>query len=149
MAYIDPVDINKHLDQTKLSTTTVGSWTAEGDSAERIIRAKLSGMVDVATFATWVNPTATPEIIREIGGMLVAAQLYGRLYSEDIPEASSYAQMLYDRAMAMLNGIISGDIDIVGVVVAASSNLSAANFYPNDNLDSPKEERKFGMARDF
>jgi hypothetical protein len=150
MAYADAVDINKHLDQTKLSTTTVGSFAAEGDSADRIIRAKLSGMVDAATFATWTTPTATPEIIREISGMLVAAQLYGRLYSEDVAETSSYAQLLYDRAMELLNGIVSGEVDIVGVVgVEASGSLTATSFYPTNNVDDPGEERKFGMARIF
>ena len=153
MSYTVYTDVNnKYLGDVgdKAAFTSSNDAAPLIQSAERIIRASLSGFIDPTYQATWVDTTTTPEIIQEIAAMLAAALRYRQRASEDAPdEASSYAQVLYDEAMAMLRSIVNGDMDIteVGLVLASTANMNELHFYPNDSVcDSDPDGVKFQMG---
>jgi len=106
-------------------------------SVERVIRGYLARILSTATMAAWDEPVNTPDIIREVAAMLEAAQLFF-----DQVAASSLdlddrhiAQVLYDRAMLILNDIISGQIIVPNVIVDTPETMSLENFFPIDDTD--------------
>jgi hypothetical protein len=130
-------DVNGNLDGQVISADSNNSSLVQIGVA-RIIRAYLGKLVGDGMNA-WVSPDTTPATIRQIAGMLIAAQVYFNsaaptsLLIDDV----NYHQRLYDRAMAMLQGIIDGTIDIgLGdVVVAPVDELSELDFFPTDDTD--------------
>jgi hypothetical protein len=115
-------------------------------SVERVIRGYLSRVISVGTMASWVDPDSTPEIIQECAAMLIAAQLYFdqvAASSLDI-DLRHVSQLLYDRAMAILNGIIEGEIIIVDIPVESVASMNLENFFPIDDTD-----RAFTLSQQF
>jgi hypothetical protein len=146
MPLVNDDDINVHLPTDKISAEEGELLEGIKEDIERIIRGYLAGHVDPLEMAAWLTPETTPDIIRAIGGRLGAAFIYRKRYSEDSLDDPQYAQFKYNEAMAMLTGIIAGDIavdpDIPPVGVEFTSDL----FYPNDpNTDPPK----FTMSSQF
>lgn len=135
MATLD--DINGYLDGTVISADSNNSNLVQIGAA-RMIRAYLSSVVDSTTLMSWSTPELTPETIREIASLLIASQVF---YNAAASTSSSvedihYAQRLYDRAMDMLNKIVSGEI-IIGadVVVEPVDHISGIDFFPTDDTD--------------
>jgi hypothetical protein len=154
MAYADATDANRWLDGTTISVSS-GDMALEEDSAERIIRGFLAGKVNSVELNSWVDPTSTPEMIREIAGQFVAAFRYRRLYSENVTEASdiTYGQRMYDEAMAKLLGIASGEIQLADIpspsLMNSDSELTGAHFYPNDLTQGTTQDRRFSWDNEF
>ena len=156
MSYTDYASVNnKYLGDTgdKAAFTSSGDAAPLIESAERIIRARLSGFIDPAYQATWLDTNTTPEIIQEIAARLTAALRYRQRSSEDVPgEPNSYAQTLYNEAMDMLTAIVDGKLDIieVGLVLADSAQRSVLHFYPNDTVqDTDPDSIKFRIGQVF
>ena len=154
MPYTVYTDANsKYLSDAgdKVAFTSSGDAAPLIESAERIIRARLSGFIDKAYQATWVDTSTTPEIIQEIAAKLAAALQYRRRASEDATETDSYAQTLYNEAIADLQCIVDGDIDITedGLVLADTANISQLNFYPNDLAIGTEDDVKFSIGMQF
>lgn len=151
MSFATIDDVNKFLDESKVLVTDQDE-DLDQDSAERLIRGYLASHVPSAELASWRSPGQTPELIRDIAGRLVAAFRYRKLYSEDVNEVSPYAQELYNEAIAMLRGIITGELTIVNMTdvnvdLQQGSGLSSLHFYPNDDAENePGQQRKFGMG---
>lgn len=147
---------NKYLGDIgdKVAFTSAGDAVPQIESAGRIIRARLASFIDSSYMSTWTDTTNTPEIIQEIAAKLAAALQYRRRSSEDVADqVSTYAQTLYDEALADLQGIIDGEIDItdVGLVLSGTgSGLSELHFYPNDTVqDSDPDGVKFQIGMKF
>lgn len=104
-------------------------------SVARVVRGYLSGSVDSATLMSWNSPTATPDIVREAAALLIAAQVYFNYAARTslTIDDRNFAQLLYDRAIAILNGIIAGTIDI-GIPVETIA-MSGLDFHPVDDTD--------------
>jgi len=154
MAYADYLDANnKYLNDSVVSFTSNNDFAPELESAERTIRAYLSGRVLPVTVATWVTPAATPEFIREIAAKLAAALRYRRLHAVDVPqEISAYAQQLYDEAIATLTDINNGTLDLVGLGVTdldSAGMLTPDHFWPNDDAIGTPDDQKFAMGMEF
>ncbi|HEX6825796.1 MAG TPA: hypothetical protein VF077_05700 [Nitrospiraceae bacterium] len=164
MSFANAADANKFLDGTTISVTD-GDDDGEQTSAEQIIRAYLTYRVPTATMANWdvsVLPASVPPLIREIAGRLVAAYRYRKLASEDNGSIAQYAQALYNEAIGMLDGILSGKLSIPEVdptTMDGTSHLEDGMFYPNDaatdpfpvqlNPDGSDYAYKFGMGSIF
>ena len=152
MSYTTYTDVNnKYLSDAgdKVAFTSSGDAAPLIQSAERIIRARLSGFIDPAYQATWVDITTTPEIIQEIAARLAGSLQYRKRASEDAPDApSTYAQTLYNEGLAMLDAIVAGNLDIteVGLVLANTSAMSELHFYPNDTAIDTDDDVKFKMG---
>lgn len=152
MSYTVYTDVNaKYLSDAgdKVSFTSSNDAIPQIQSAERIVRAQLSGFIDPTYLATWSDTTTTPEIIQEITAKLAAALRYRARASEDNPdEAHSYAQTLYDEAIGMLRDIVNGDMDIieVGLILADTAAMSQLHFYPNDTAIGTEDDVIFRIG---
>ena len=107
--------------------------------AYRLIRGRLSGTFDLSVINTWVSPATTPEQIRQIAGKIIAAKWYALLVAEDEPDGSTFAQNLYNEAIAALNDIRNGTLTVIGVdgEELENSALIESSFWPNDTSPGP------------
>jgi hypothetical protein len=113
-------------------------------SVARVVRGYLSRILSTATMAAWNDPENTPDIIREVAAMLVAAQLFVNQVSATSlnVEDRHWAQILYDRAVALLESIVSGEI-VIGDTTPIDNPLEMTlqDFFPVDDTD-----RAFSMS---
>lgn len=131
-------DVNMHLPTDKLEIEEP-ELALFGLDADRIIRGYLAGTIPATTLATWTSPNSTPELVRAIAGRFIAAFYYRERYSEDSLDDPAYAQIKYNEAMALLQGIISGDIVLIEGpdTVIVGPHMSSLDFYPNATDDGP------------
>jgi len=132
-------DINVHLPEDKLQVLDADDNALQLD-AETVIKARLSGTYSPATLATWVNPaitvgSATPKIISEVAGKLIAAIHYARTFASEGMGVPEYAQWLYDQAMGTLDEIVLGVISLPEVpeVPDTGQHLTRDMFWPNND----------------
>lgn len=146
-------DINAELPSRETGGTTSGypvvvEATAENTamlqlSVARVVRAYLSTVVDATTLMSWDEPANTPQTIQVIAAKLVAAQLYFNSASRTniTIDERNFAQIRYDEAMAMLQGIIDGTIILAETPATATAAMDALDFHPVDDTD-----RAFAMS---
>jgi hypothetical protein len=132
-------DVNANLDGHVVEADAENSKLIQV-SVARVIKAYLSGAVPATTTVVWVSPETTPDIIRSIAGMLIAAQVYYNEISKASTnvETTSYAQVLYNRAIGLLDKIISGEIASLGGSEAPPPSiytLTTDDFFPVDSTD--------------
>jgi hypothetical protein len=130
-------DVNAHLDGEVIEATADNSNLVQ-ISVARIVRGYLAAIVDTPTLMSWDTPEHTPDIVREIASMLIAAQVYFSLAArQSISSADdTFAQRLYDRAMLMLQGIIDGTIPLAGGgEVVTGPGMSDSDYFPIDATD--------------
>lgn len=126
MAVITASDIQQWLESSKFPINEVDAELEA--SARELVFSTVSQVYDIAT---WADTATTPQLIRDAIGMIVASWIYDRSFSEDFPDGTGWATKLYDRAMALVNGIVTGDIDI-GEVSTVPVGESSPLFYPTD-----------------
>lgn len=134
-------DINTWLPDDKAKMEDSEDDLLQIDIA-RYVRSLLSGYFSPATLSSWDSPVDTPEQIRGIAGRLIASKYYAKLYSEDIPEGSVYAQGLYDEANMIIDGIRNGTIVVLDandtpVALTTEVSLTSGDFLPNDSTTGP------------
>lgn len=139
-------DINTHLPTDKLEATDGNpEIDRHNTDVDRLIKGYLSDAFEATTLATWADPSTTPDYIRAIAGRLVAAFYYARRYSENIPDWDrTYPQRLYNEAMAMLEMVRSGQVDLPEVTEPVGTEFSADFWGP-----IPKPEPVFTMDMRF
>ena len=115
-------------------------------SVARVIRGYLSGAIDSPTLMGWSDPDLTPDPVREAAAKMIAAQLFFNRVARTTAtiEARHRAQILYDEAMAILNGILEGTIVIVDVPGIVTDSMSLLDFHPVDDTD-----RAFSMGMEL
>jgi len=143
MASLD--DVNAHLDGQVIEATPDNTDLVQV-SVARIIRGYLGRVLDTVTLVSWTSPDVTPEIIREVASMLIAAQVYFNESARTslIIEDQNFAQRLYDQAMALLQLILDGQIAVIppdgvpptnGTGVVPPDILTTEDFFPVDDTD--------------
>jgi hypothetical protein len=127
-------DINAHLPIGKAQIEDADDDLLQVE-AFRFIRARLGGSFAPATMALWTEPDDTPEIIRTIAGLIIAAKWYANLYAEDSLDDSQFAQDLYNQALALIQSIIDGTVTVIGPdgEPIDGSSFGATSFWPNDD----------------
>jgi hypothetical protein len=138
MAYASLTDVNVHLPIDKAHAQDAQIVDLNLD-AQRLIRARLVNNYDQIVLDLWTSPTATPELIREIAGKLIAAKFYAKLIAEDDPTGSAFAQELYNEAIASLNDLRDGNITLLDTSgnIIANSDFSPTSFWPNNSTQAP------------
>lgn len=140
-------DIQAHLPPGKAEIEDADDDLLQVE-AFRLIRAKLASTFATSTITTWVSPATTPEIIRTVAGMVIAAKWFAELYAEDSDEDAKYANNLYNQAMALIADIQNGNAPVIDIddttVLSGSGLLSSDDFYPNDTVPP-----KFTMDKEF
>lgn len=133
-------DINTHLPDDKIRMDDADDDALQID-AQRLIRGSLTGVFTPVIISGWATPDDTPELIRGIAGRFIAAKWYAERYAEDIPDASSFAQALYNEAISMIEEIRTGTLvvtdDLGDPLTSLSATSSDASFWPNDSTPAP------------
>lgn len=136
MAIVSDDDVQVHLPADKLKIEEIPDDLIKCKlDTERIVRGYLAGVIPAADMALWVDPGDVPEVIRAAAGRLCAALIYRLRYSEQSLDDPQFAQTKYNEAMAMLQGIIDGNIIVDGVVTV---QFDDTYFWPNDSTGEPK-----------
>ena len=136
MAFVNDADVQEHLPIDKLQVERIPDDKAQIYlGAERVVRGYLSGVVDPAVLATWIDPPSTPGVIRQVCALFAASEIYRVRTSESSTEYAAYAQRLYDEGMALLNNIIGCAISIDGI---PSVQIDNTWFEPNDSTAPPR-----------
>lgn len=130
-------DINSFLPPNVVTADEVNTASIVVN-VERYIKAYLAKVV---VTSGWTTPDVTPSTVQLVASMLSAAQLFFNstgASSLDVDDRS-YAQVLYDRAIELLHGIVDGTIDIDGDNDGSVGEVSKylLTFWP-DNTTEPK-----------
>lgn len=131
-------DVRTHLPGDKLQVTDENPEILLFQvDVERLIKGYLSSVFSAATLAAWDEPASTPVYIRGCAGRLVAAFYYAKRYSVDIPDwDKTYPQRLYDEAMAMLEMVRNGEVDL-GLPESPGTAFDTSFFYPDSTARDP------------
>jgi len=78
---------------------------------------------------TWVDAPSTPKLVRKIIAMYYAGWYYDRQYSETA-DSNDYADRLRKMADDLIEGLISGAIDIIEI--PGMPPTSEPEFFPTD-----------------
>lgn len=111
--------------------------------ASRVIKSQLSGVFQVATLVSWMNPDTTPATIRAIAARLIAAKYYSKQIADDqTKEIPAWAQYMYNEAIAMLNAIRAGTLVVIdddGTPIddPGTTGETVSDFWPNDTTEGP------------
>lgn len=143
-------DVNAHLDGEVIEATADNTDLIQL-SVARIIRAYLSSVVDQTTMMSWATPETTPDTIREIASMLIAAYLYFQLSARTslTIDDRNFAQRLYDQAIAMLQAIVSGEIVIIGGDNGSTVEDPVAAFGDQDYFPVDATDRAFTVGMEL
>ena len=123
--YLEVGDVNALGDATKLVFPVVGPELE--DSVVQEIFAQVGQVHDVTT---WIARASTPKLIIKILAMFYVGWHYQKVYSED-DNPNSFGLLLIARGQRLVDGIISGAVELTDVTVPAK-NDGTASFYPND-----------------
>jgi len=109
------------------------------NQVESIVLARIGTTYDTVT---WVDPASTPQTVRTIISMMFVSWVIDRQYSED-EDLNAFAARLSIQVELLLNGIISGEIELPGVPNTTGSGQPS--FWPNDTTEGPA----FSMGQVF
>lgn len=125
MALITLTEATAWAEQTKMAPALVALDDALLTHLESEVLTTLNAAVDTSS---WTTTSNTPQIVKTIISKLYVSWLIDRQYSED-EDLSAYAGRLAANASNLLTGIVSGDIEIIGV---PSIGTGQPGFYPTD-----------------
>lgn len=131
MAHITIAEAQAWLESTKLTLPSLDT-EQEAQIASQVIARVVSAYPEEAL--TWIDDASTPRLIRSIIAMMYAGWFYDKTYSEN-PEDNSYADRLRQMAEELIEGIVSGVIDIIEVEGLPS--IGSPVFYPTDFSSRP------------
>ena len=150
MSYVNSAQVQSWLQINKYDILPAEGVNVEQEQmAAEYILAFLEQRYDTST---WTNNTNTPGMVLRMIAMLVAAYTLRKAISEDDGE-SAYSTWLEERVRLLLEGLVSGTIDLPGVDPDPNAPAAASiAFFPTDAAtelwkDDPTAEG--GAARWF
>lgn len=120
-------EVQAWLEPTKLTLATIDT-ALEGQVSTQIF-ARVSG--EFLHTDLWVDSTTTPVIIRSIIAMTYAAWIIDKSYSQDAV-ATNLATQLRKWAGDLLDGIVSGIVDVVELTITSDA-MGNPSWEPRDN----------------
>lgn len=150
MAYITPEDAQSWLEATKLRIDS-NDELPEEPNASAYTLGKLASVFDTSI---WTDDLDTPDLVKRVIAMLVAAWRYNRLYSESDSEAGNpYANKLETMANEIIDGLVAGTIVLTDETTSGPGVEGTLSFYPTDSStlidDEDDSGRKFSMGKVF
>lgn len=143
MAAVDIVrleEVQQWLEETKLRLGNLDDELV--GTAKTQVFARLNGTFDTTT---WTNYSTTPDLIRKIISLYVAAWTYARQYSEATAEQrNQYASWLESRADALLEGVLAGDLELIGI--SGADEVGQPAFWPDDTTGAVQQYDAAGNA---
>jgi hypothetical protein len=94
----------------------------------------LSRIEGFYTTSGWTNSTNTPKLVRQVIGLLNAATILRKAYS-DQDDDIHYATILEHMAEDTLSGICSGGLvltDLSEALITAAQDIAGPSFFPTD-----------------
>ena len=125
---ITSADVQVWLEPTKLRIDS-GDPLAEEVPASEIVLSKLATRFDTSG---WTDENDTPDLVRNILGMLVASYRYNSVYSETEDAGNPYADKLADMADNLIMGIMDGTIDLIDETLQGPTVTGTLEFLPTD-----------------
>lgn len=138
--------VQQWFEETKLHVERVPDELDQ--TARDVVFGRVSQVYDVST---WVDSVTTPSLIQRICSMLIAAWMYERQYSEDLPiDATNWGVKLETWANSLMQQIVDKVLLLPDTPVPVGS-LGAPIFFPTDDqeTDDQGSETKFLMGKVF
>jgi hypothetical protein len=159
MAHIVLADAQTWLENTKAHLTTLDANLEAQVST--MVMGRLAETFNASLVSTWTDNNTTPALVKQIIAMMYCGWFYDRQFSEMVAaEGTSYGVVLRTYAEALLEGVITGSIDLIEV--APGEPETAPVFYPTDSSSTaavlaantnPDDQSlgppKFGMSMIF
>lgn len=129
MAHINETDANAFVDGAKLAklSSLDIDIAFEANFSDEVI-GSLSSAFNVST---WVDQASTPNLVRRIIAMKYIGWYFQRVYSEN-EDTSNYGVMLINEADRLLQGLITGSIQIPGLPDGVDTGLNSVSFEPRE-----------------
>lgn len=161
MAHILVSDAQAWLEGTKINLSSLDP-ALENFVANDVL-ARVADTYSDPSFGvpTWTDYNSTPELVKQCIAMMYAGWYYDRQYSEMVAaEGTSYGVVLRTYAETLIDGIISGSVELVEIL--PNMPETAPTFYPTDissttdalmtntnHDDNSLGPAKFGMSKVF
>jgi hypothetical protein len=125
---VTQTEVQQWLDETKCKIESVDPALAE--TYTDIVFGSLALVYDISV---WVDTDTTPQLVRKVISMLIAARTYKRQYSEEVfnTQGESYGDNLESYANSIISGLVTKAIEIPGTQ-ATDTGEEDPSFYPND-----------------
>lgn len=148
MPLIDVDDVQPWLSDSLIRLDSNDELPEEPIQSE-LVKSRLSACQLDTT--TWIDAASTPDVVKIIVAMLVAAQRYNAVYSETEDDGETYGDKLEARAQLLMDGICAGSVELIGVDSPATTGTGSISFYPDDlvGLVNTEEAVRFTMGKVF
>lgn len=142
MPRITKENVQGWLDRSKLTILAL-----DLDFLAQLEEEILARINSVYNTSLWVDVNSTPLLIQAIISKKYASWHYAKSYSENTEDDNEYAQRIDDNAEMLINGILSGIIEVPG---ETAINNPGPSFYPNDAssaMEPTFEDPSLGPAK--
>jgi hypothetical protein len=151
--HVEASEVQQWLQRSKLMVDSVDA------ELEATAWARVASALDTRfDTSTWLTAETTPQLVRGVVSMFIAAWVYKRAFAESsVDVAGTYGTGLESSAMSLLGGLVDGSTSLPGYEEVASSQ--APVFWPTDAATMVAEEegadadgaavRVFSMGRTF
>lgn len=124
--HVTAEEIQQWIQDSRLLVGSVDP-ALESSAYSRVV----SALAQRYTTATWTDSTTTPDLIRSVISMLIAAWMINRAHAETVGDVDAYGVHLESSAMVLLGGLADGSILIDDTAVGDYS-AGQPGFWPTD-----------------
>lgn len=143
MAHVTVKEVQSWLEKTKLRIDQDDELVEE----EQVAPLVLGRLASRFTVSGWTDATSTPEAVRKVIAMLVAAARYNAAYSETAEDAGNpYALKLEQFAWDLVERMLDGSFVLTDVTLDGPGVEGILSFYPTDASTSIDDETDAGRA---
>jgi hypothetical protein len=130
--HVTAAEVQQFLDTTKLEVASVDqelevTWSTY----------VLSNLGQAYNVSAWVDNTSTPQLVRSIIAMLIAAAIYQKAYSEATADAiPPYGDKLEVTANEMIVSLVEGDMHLLDAAPNIDELIEQPLYTPDDSTGS-------------
>jgi hypothetical protein len=141
-----------------ISVEEAQAWLNEGeadlgelntDLETQVSTQVLSQLAPAYEVSGWTTPNTTPSLVRSVIAMYYIAMYYDRQTAASLSDQlAAYAVLLRQRADLMIQGILTGAIDLLDVEGVLATSLGPV-FFPDDSTVGTVDDVRFAMGTVF
>jgi hypothetical protein len=125
--HVTNIEIQQWIQDTRHPIDSVD--TALESSAFSHVAGALAIRYDTTT---WIDVNTTPELVRSVISMLIAAWTINKSHAEAVGEVDSYGVHLESSALTLLGGLADGSITLSDTVGVSDYATGRPAFWPTD-----------------
>jgi hypothetical protein len=137
---VAPEEVQAWLEQSKLTVTEVDQSLHE--AARALVFSRVAEVYDTET---WVDVSTTPDLIRKVASLYIAAWVYNRAFSSLADVGTTYGDKLIAMADTLCAAIIGGDASLLDVP-AAELRDTMPDFWPDESTGAVQQYDAVGNA---